>query len=71
MTRPRRPVSFDCRDYLVGTERREWDQLNAEADALHARRKEVTQRLNALRGRAWNRRREDALKAIRAGRVAA
>jgi len=71
MTRPRRPASFDCRDYLVGAERREWDQLNAEADALHARRKEVTQRLNALRGRAWNRRREDALKAMRAEKVAA
>lgn len=66
MTRPRRPVSFDCRDYLVGAERREWDQLNAEADALHARRQQVTRQLNLLRSRAWNRRREAVAKMERA-----
>lgn len=73
MTRPRRPASFDCREYLVGVgaERRDWDALNAEADALHARRREVTRQLNALRGRAWNRRREASLKIARQLRDAA
>lgn len=71
MTRPRRPASFDCREYLVGAERREWDALNAEADALHARRRDVTRQLNALRGRAWNRLREESLKVERAARAAA
>ncbi len=71
MTRPRRPASFDCRDYLVGAERRDWDALNAEADALHARRREVTRQLNALRGRAWNRRREESRKITRQLRDAA
>lgn len=52
----RRP-SFDIRERLVGSERVKWDALNAEADSMFARRKQLTRELNTLRHRAWNRHR--------------
>lgn len=50
-----RKPSIDVRAELVGPERQEWDALNAEADALYARRREVSKGLDKLRTKAWNR----------------